>query len=423
MNNCLVLTVRKSLEWNFTAIYRWAFIGEVASAIESIGLWQVDIFDGALSDAHLDDYCNLVKKKKYDLILFYTDPHTSKHVKIISEYIKVLSPDTKILVYGRATIFMPQYFCRFPFDAVHIGGDRELVIKDYAQYLSGKLSIDCLHGLITIGDNNAILKHAIGKRYETNSWFSPALKVLPIEKYKKYYKTKNKVFEYAISVSKGCALNCQYCETSQDQGVVDRRRDHVEVVDWINRIEDSEDWIVQLWSSNLFHDSGWLARFSEYYQRTKSTFKWRGVGCVSDLTPSLVKLASESGCQEIAVGVETIFAKQKRLLKSSMDSFVSAIKLCKDAKINLKCLLMIGIPGQSFDDFIFTIRFLRENNLDFRVSSCTPLQELTDLSVSELDNMDLTIYDRRVYPCDWIDFNIQVLALNGVWQKLLEKNQ
>ena len=56
MKRAIILTVRKTLEFNMTTIYRWAFIGEVIDAIESTNLWEVDVYDGGVVGATLDDY-------------------------------------------------------------------------------------------------------------------------------------------------------------------------------------------------------------------------------------------------------------------------------------------------------------------------------------------------------------------------------
>ncbi len=390
-----IITVRKSLEFNYTLIYRWAFLGEVADAIEGTEIWDVDIFDGAILNYHLDDYVSIIKSK-YDLLLIYTDPHTSQEVKEIAEFCKYLSPNTKILVYGRATIFIPQYFERFPFDAVHIRGDREAVIKNYALFISGNLDFSDLSGL-SIMCNGKFNRLNKGSLIDSKKWYYPTIDKLPIAEYKKHYKRKGRTFEYAISVSKGCKRHCKHCETWLDQGSIDRRRDPNDVLNWIETISDPDPWIVQLWSSNFFQSKEWVHDFCMQYKQNQCTFNWRAVGSFIDLDESLCSEISESGCIEIAFGVESLYANSNRLLKGNEKQLLESISLCKAHNINFKCLLMVGIPNQTLADLKYTIETLSDLKLPMRFSAYTPMNELRKTPIKKLDNMDLSKYDRRTY--------------------------
>lgn len=391
----LLLTIRNTLEFNFTTIYRWAFLGEVVDAIESTNIWSVDVFDGAVYDAYFDDYIKRIQRS-YDLLIFYTDPQTSSLVKRVCDYCKVISPSTKILVYGRATIFLPQYFSRFPFDAVHVSGDREIVIRDYALYLSECLKFDELTGLKLVCSNK-VKSTKDGKKLKNEHWYFPKLEKLPIDQYKKLYKKKNRIFEYGITVSKGCEKKCKYCETWRDQGCVDRRRNPEEIISWISSINEKEPWIIQLWSSNFFYDKNWVKKFCNTYIAMKANFRWRAVGRYDDIDSSTIERISECKCFEIAVGVETIFKEKIRTLKGTVEKLLEVHKDCNDYNVRLKCLLMVGMPYQCEEDVHFAIKLLKQNKINFRFTSYTPLHKLIGLSVDDLDVMNLSNFDRRTY--------------------------
>jgi anaerobic magnesium-protoporphyrin IX monomethyl ester cyclase len=418
-HQAIILTVRKALEFNLTTIYRWAFLGEVADAIQKTGFWEIDIFDGAVNDAHLDDYL-LVIKKNYDLLLFYTDPHTAKEVFTICEYVKVVSPNTKILIYGRATAFIPQYFERDPFDAVHINGDRELVISDYALFLANQKSTEELTGL-SVKINNKFVRTQEGKRFAGNNWYFPLLSKLPIDEYKKIYEKKKRKFEYAISVSKGCKYNCKYCEASVDQGIVDRRRDPIEIIQWINSNIKDDEWNIQLWSSNFFADKNWIRNFCAIYNNTDSKFTWRCVGNFKDIDENIMNTMANSGCYEIAIGAESLFFDSEKTLKGSKIKLFEVLRLGKKYNIIIKCLLMAGIPGQNEKDIAYTVKTLLEMGIPFRYTLYTPLNELTDKSIEDLDQMNLSIYDRRTFlrEQDKKKREIFMCTLAQDWEKII----
>jgi hypothetical protein len=78
--------------------------------------------------------------KEADCVLLCADVHHSATARFVAETLKAISPQTEIFAFGRATTFVPQYFARPPFSALHESGDREAAITDYLQYLDGKLA-------------------------------------------------------------------------------------------------------------------------------------------------------------------------------------------------------------------------------------------------------------------------------------------
>ncbi len=372
MKRAIILTVRKTLEFNMTTIYRWAFIGEVIDAIESTNLWEVDVYDGGVVGATLDDYVEKFRLE-YDLVLFYTDPHVAHEVLDLSRICKEISPRSKIMIYGRTAVFIPQYFKREPIDAIHLSGDRELVIRDYALNLSGQKPTETLSGIWLL-ERATKINIEPGPRFNGGKWFFPNLTKLPIEDYKKISKKKGRLFEYALSVSKGCPNACPYCETTTDQGRIDRRRDIHEIITWINtKIYDQDDWIIQLWSSNFFHDHGWVMRFCNAYKGTKSTFRWRAVGSFRDITAEVVSKISEANCYEVAFGVETISVSQKKSPKGPLEKLLKAIDLCRNEGIRVKCLLLLNSkPNTGGCGLYLTVATKREYPLSDHLVYATP---------------------------------------------------
>ena len=423
MLRAVILTVQQSLEFNFTPVYRWAFLGEVVDAIERLGNWDVDVFDGAVLDARLDDYVR-VFRCRYDLVLIYTDPHTSKEARKLAEFCKVISPGSKVMVYGRAAVFIPHYFQRPPFDAVHLSGDRELVIRDYAAHIAGQKPLGELAGIWMLGQEGQSERHLqAGPRLSNGKWFFPKTEKLPVETYRAIYRQKGRPLEYAISVSKGCPHRCKYCETSLDQGCVDRRRNIDEVLAWVNtHIQDSDDWTVQLWSSNFFEDEKWVLQFCESYRKTGSRFAWRAVGSFRDIDDDLTAAMSTAGCYEVAVGVESLFQDTRTTLKGSEQRLLRTIAACKAKRINIKCLLMAGLPRQKPEDLAYTIQVLRNAKVEFRFTLYTPLQELSKMTVDELDRVDLGRYDRRTFlhQNHRLEERLQIMALVGMYDEAIE---
>jgi anaerobic magnesium-protoporphyrin IX monomethyl ester cyclase len=104
----------------------------------------------------------------------------------------------------------------------------------------------------------------------------------------------------------------------------------------------------------------------------RTNLKWRGqtkVGASKGkmVTREVLKLAAESGCVELAIGVESASQQvmdviDKRQDISQVRDFIS---YCKEFKIKIKMCLILGLPGEPTDIVEQTIKFIEKTKPDF----------------------------------------------------------
>lgn len=390
-----IIQVNDALENNIALVYKSIFLGETAALLSSIGC-DVSVYDFTIENYTFADILKTILLKP-DVIFFNTDTNQSRIALRISTYIKKISPETKIMIFGRATSFIPQYFFRFPFDAIHTDGDREAAIIDYVSYLRNEKRFEDISNLTIVINGNTDSSNKV-TWLQSNEWFTPDLSKLPMQKYEAFnaIRKRNEKLVVGITASKGCPYQCQYCGASKEEGIVDRYIDPQTIIDWTKK-NDLENYIVQLWSTNILKNYNWLKEYCRIYINSNCNFRWRGVTRIDSIDEDKVKLISTCGCEEIAVGVEMINSSSQKLLKSSLDNFYNVIALFKKYSIKLKCLLMLGYPNYSLDDVKFTINLLHDNSLNYRITGYTPLHKLAQNTIQELDDILIENYDRRTY--------------------------
>ncbi|MEB3197670.1 MAG: radical SAM protein [Candidatus Sericytochromatia bacterium] len=94
---------------------------------------------------------------------------------------------------------------------------------------------------------------------------------------------------------------------------------------------------------------------------------WRGQTTTLASTKQL-KLAAESGCVELSVGVETVDPKVMKIIKKDWQNLTGIRRFFADAKefgIKVKICLILGLPGESADIVEKTVKFLEEIDPDF----------------------------------------------------------
>ena len=108
----------------------------------------------------------------------------------------------------------------------------------------------------------------------------------------------------------------------------------------------------------------------------ESDIVWRGQ-TISIATRDQLKLAKESGCLELSVGIETVDDDVMKLIDKKWQSqkkIEEFIKNCKEFDIKVKICLILGLPGEKEDIADKTIEFLKKVRPDFiSVSGFCPL--------------------------------------------------
>ena len=105
-----------------------------------------------------------------------------------------------------------------------------------------------------------------------------------------------------------------------------------------------------------------------YYEAIgHSDVMWRGQTSVVGADEEMIRLASESGCVELAIGVESVSQQVLDVIskKISIDQVREFIRLCKKYNIKVKVCLIFGLPGEPLDIVERTRRFIEETMPDY----------------------------------------------------------
>lgn len=390
----LILQINDTLENNIALMYKSVFIGETASILKKLGL-SVCVCDPMAEQKNLLDLINLFCMKP-ELVIFVADVNQARVTKRVAEYCKACSKKTKIMVIGRATTFIPQYFMRKPFDAVHISGDREAAIISFVQYLKGNIKKQDIINLC-INENGAFSISKNVEWLEPKLWQVPDLSCLPIEAYKRLNNIQHPDRKLVLGITsmKGCNYGCKYCGASLEEGKKVRYGDVETIINWANTIDF--DCLIQLWSPDVLNSLSWLEKFVNMYKEKRSNFSWRGVARLASVDEAKIKLIKEVNCDEISIGIEMIKKDSCRSLKGDLSQLFDAIELFGKYDIKLKCLLMLGYPGFNLDDVRYTIDYMHKYNLSYRITGYTPLHNLLDIEDEKLDKIMIENYDRRLF--------------------------
>jgi anaerobic magnesium-protoporphyrin IX monomethyl ester cyclase len=263
----------------------------------------------------------------------------------------------------------------------HLGimGEGEESFLALARALRDGLSTRLNKGVVW-RDNDAVM---------VNEWASPLdLSVLPYPNFDVIFGFKWEGFRYPIVTSRGCPYKCVYCCVSKLAGSIKWRRvGAAEVVDELEAVVKAQGIThFEILDDNFtLHVDRAMDICRELFSRNLNLSWYCHNGIRADkITPELASLMKAAGCTSVAFGIETgnpdTFLSIKK--GETLQHVVDAVNIVKAAGIRAVGYFIIGLPGDTLESFINTLRFQRSLNLDdwqFGIMIPYPRTEVWDL--------------------------------------------
>ncbi len=335
--------------------------------------------------------------KRPDFIVIWCRVWEAKAAMRTAEEAKAISPASRILFWGDAVHFMPQYFRRQPIDGYVNSGDPEAVLSDAIRAMA--CSDSPAPGLAIA--NHGWREPAPGRWLPPSQWPFPALDVIDFADYRQAREFRGKpTDDLSFYVSRGCAVGCEWCSAPLKEGRIDRRRPVAQTVDYMRRGLKSFQ-LYQMHSPMFMQDHHWCADFIHEMRRQGLCIPFKVVTLQRHLEDGdLVAALASVGLRSVGFGIETLTAdKQRRQLtgKVKEERLELVRQNLEKAGVKGKAYVQIGLPGQGRDDILYTIETMHRLGFNVRATGATPFQRLRTIPVEELDRMDLSRWDRKSF--------------------------
>lgn len=209
----------------------------------------------------------------------------------------------------------------------------------------------------------------------------PARDLVDYEGYK-----RNNLIHIGLFVSRGCPFSCSFCKPMQDTlfGKKVRARTPRSVV---QEMKSAETLIGR--RAFLFRDDTLTMLGSSWFEELGRALADAGMGdcrwsCQSRvdlITPELLRVMKQAGCQGIAFGVES---GSQRVLdyyrkRIQVEDTIRAFDLCHELGIGTHAFIMLGAPIETREDVAATInlvRRIRPNSISTSFTTPAPGSQL-----------------------------------------------
>ena len=166
-----------------------------------------------------------------------------------------------------------------------------------------------------------------------------------------------------VQTTRGCPHRCDFCHVTQFFGKTYRCRPVDEVIEEVKQLNG--DFIVFI-DDNI---AGNRQYAKELFTRLKPLKKkWASQASITlSSDPELLKLAAESGCVSLFVGIESLSSENLKEVNKSFNrvyQFEDAIKAIHDFDIMILAGLIFGLDHDDEGVFERTLRFCERNRIE-----------------------------------------------------------
>ncbi len=198
-----------------------------------------------------------------------------------------------------------------------------------------------------------------------------------------------------FATSRGCPYNCSFCynparrKMNQGKGKYIRRRSPQNVIEEIKQMSEKYPLkTVRFVDDNFTLNHEWLKELLPLYKK-EINLPFTFLGRADELNEEITRLLKKSGCDSVIFGIETADEEMRnKVLKKSLKnkSIINSARLLKKYKIKIGTYNMIGLPGETIDDAINTLKFNVKIKADYVLSSIFQPYPKTELGEYCVEN-------------------------------------
>ncbi len=168
---------------------------------------------------------------------------------------------------------------------------------------------------------------------------------------------RGRVVIYPVQATRGCPFTCRYCSIAAafDGGYRKRPVEHV-----VRDVEATGSRNVNFCDDNLCEDVKYSAQLFDALEGTR--IRWGTQTTINVARhPELLRKARRSGCRLMALGVETLSARNLEEVDKTfhqVDAYAEGFARILDAGISPHALIIFGLPTDDRDTFRRTVDYL-----------------------------------------------------------------
>lgn len=339
-----------------------AYLGAV---LEKAG-FKVEILDAFIEGWTFEKTVQVLAEKNPDVVGFtFATENRFEGFKLI-KMVKEALPKT-VLVAGGPHVSMAadDTLKHLPELDYLVRGEGEMTFLEMAQKFRAGERLDGITGLSLVREGEVI--HNPGRKFIENldSLPMPAWHQFNWKKYNLFLEVPGlgKLPAANLMSSRGCPFGCNFCSSSQMWGQQVRMHSAERVLEEFERLEiDLGARAIWIFDDTFTINRKRVETICENLIRRNSGLRWVAEIRVDTVDFELLKLMKDAGCYLVGFGVES---GSQRIIdevigkKIKVDEAVKVGQWCQKLGITSNPFLILSHPGETQEDALKTMEFLR----------------------------------------------------------------
>jgi len=238
----------------------------------------------------------------------------------------------------------------------------------------------------------------------------PARDLINWDLYQKAWRGKHGFFAMSIIATRGCPFNCSWCQRVVF-GRSFRPRDPENVAGEFRHLKDfyKPDFI-RIVDDAMGIQKDWVKKWRDAVLEKDAVIPFECLSRADLLDAEIVGWLKDAGCRRIALGAESGSQKILDLMHKGfkVEQIYQAAKLCHQAGIETYFYMMVGYPGETWEDLKLSVKMLRETQPDiFSTTIAYPLPGTTFFEQvkdrlpagEDMSDWDYTAENRLLFQC------------------------
>ena len=349
---------------------------EVAAYIREKLALRTQVLDASKGDVSWMDVARMLHKEQFGVVAILHDLGSSfEGLTLFIKYCRSVSPEAKLIVFGREVNKVPNFYQRYDVDAIVESGDYEAGIRNFVQWLINSKHPLC--GIAILDHGTWIRPSEKGELLPAVDWVLPDVKEINYSSYDKLYSNdENKNcgipdrMELVVPIARGCPIGCEFCEVWKREGITERRLPVNKVIEYIKTsFAELPFEYVSFYAPTFSLKKEWVTELSNELIKLGSVYPWKCTTAMQSLDEGLIELMRRSGCIRISIGLETLGRGRDDLpivKRIAEERFNEVALWCKKYGVELNCFVILGLPGETLADSEYTANLVRRSGARYR---------------------------------------------------------
>lgn len=176
-----------------------------------------------------------------------------------------------------------------------------------------------------------------------------------------------------VATSRGCPYSCSFCADNAYYGKKLRLRSPARIAEelaWVKEKFDISQFL--FWAESFTLDRKFVVEVCDQIIVKKLSIKWVCNSRVNNVDKEMLHKMKQAGCWMIGFGIESGSQKILNMIgkKTTLEQSRKAVKLSKDAGLEVTGHVVLGLPGDTNETIRETIDFVKGIDPDFAQFYC-----------------------------------------------------